>query len=260
MTHPLLSANIEWMFTADAPDAATRIAKAAAAGFSAVEMWTWREKDLDAVERALSESGVELLSVIVEPQLALGDPSTHEQYLRDVAESVQVATRLGAPNLVAVAGPVQDGVPLETQRGHVADVLRASAELIPDSVTMILEPLNDRVDHVGALITGTHEGLDVVRAVDSPRVKLLLDLYHSLMMDEEPTEQIGADIDLIGHVQIADVPGRHEPGTGHIDWRDQVRKLHAHGYRGRYGLEYQPTVDSAASAQAFASVLTELGL
>jgi hydroxypyruvate isomerase len=243
-----IAANMEWLFTEAGDGTAERIRAAADHGLTAVEIWGWRDKDLDAIETALHDTGVTLLSLIVDPKLDLTDPSTQVEYLEGVRDSLAVAQRLHAPFLVAVAGDEIDGVDRSTQHRAVVDTLAAAAAMLDGSdVTILLEPLNTRVDHVGTYLSSTREGLDIVREVGSPHLKLLLDAYHALMMDEDLAEVVGDDIALVGHVQVADAPGRHEPGTGTIDWEQQLGILRDLGYAGWFGMEYTPTTETVAS-------------
>jgi len=89
--------------------------------------------------------------------------------------------------------------------------------------------------------------LDIIEEVDRQGVKLLYDMYHSTAMGELPEEVLGDRIHLVGHVQVADSPGRREPGSGNIDWPQYMRILKAKGYAGAIGLEYRPTGDSLES-------------
>ena len=243
-----IAVNMEWLFTEAGEHTADRIRAAAAHGLTAVEIWGWRDKDLDSIEAALNETGVTLLSLVVDPQLALTDPANHETYLDGVRDSLAAAQRLGAPNLVVVSGDELPGVDRDRQRAAVVEVLaRAVAILEGSDVTLLLEPLNTRVDHVGTFLSSTREGLDIVAEVGSPQLRLLLDAYHALMMDEDLAVAVGDDIGLVGHVQVADAPGRHEPGTGTIDWAHQFRTLRDLGYTGYWGMEYTPTVGTTES-------------
>lgn len=243
-----IAVNLEWLFREAGEDPADRIRAAAAHGLDAVELWSWRDKDVDALDTALRASGVELVSLIVDPQLQLTDPGMRDAFVRAVADSLAVAVRLGSPNLVVVSGDERPGVPRSDQRAALVSALAAGAAVLDGSaVRLLLEPLNTRVDHVGAFLSSTREGLDIVREVGSPHLRLLLDAYHALMMDEDIAEAVGDDISLVGHVQVADLPGRHEPGTGVADWGHQFRTLRALGYDGRFGMEYQPTVETTRS-------------
>jgi hydroxypyruvate isomerase len=256
-----ISVNVEWLFTEAGPRTADRIRAAAAAGFGAVEFWGWRDKDLDAIEAALRETGVRLLTLIVDPPVDLADRSTHERYLEGVRESLAVAERLGSPFLVALSGQAITGVPEAEQRAGVVDALTEASRILESAasdVTLLLEPLNTRVDHPGALVHSTRDGLDIVDAVGSPRLRLLLDVYHALMMGEDLAAEVGPDAALIGHVQVADLPGRHEPGTGEVDWDAALRTVRDLGYAGPFGMEYVPSTDSALSLNRIRKVVARL--
>ncbi|HEY0259764.1 MAG TPA: TIM barrel protein [Lacisediminihabitans sp.] len=243
-----IAANLVWLFAEFGDDLPARIRAARRHGIEAVEMWGWRDQDLLAIGRALEETGVSLLTMTVDPQLQLTDPATHDEWLAAVRESLEVAVRLDAQNVVVVAGDARPGVSRDEQRAALVDVLGRAAGLAEATpVTLLLENLNDRVDHVGTFLRAAGETLDVVREVGAPRLRLLLDVYHSLVAGEDIARAIAGHADLIGHVQLAESPGRHEPGTGSTDWGGVIRLLRAAGYRGRFGLEYRPTVDTVSS-------------
>jgi hydroxypyruvate isomerase len=107
--------------------------------------------------------------------------------------------------------------------------------------------LNSILDHKGHFLDRTLEGLDIIEETGHPNVLLLYDMYHSTMMGEHPDEVVGHRADLIGHVHVADVPGRHEPGSGTIDWSAFIAMLKAWGYSGPIGLEYWPTGSTSDS-------------
>lgn len=241
-----LSPCLEWVF-AEAGAFEARIEAAARYGVRAVEFWRWSDKDLDAVERALGRTGLAVSSFVAEPLGAtLVDPAAHGAFLRGLEESVVVARRLGAPYLVAQPGPALAGRPRAEQTAAMVACLREAGRLLAGSgVTLLLEPLNTRVDHPGCFIDETAAGFAVIRAVGSERVRLLYDVYHSVVMGEEPEDVLAGNMGLVEHVQIADAPGRGEPGTGAIDWPCFFGWLAGHGYTGRVGLEYRPSRPSA---------------
>jgi hydroxypyruvate isomerase len=214
-----------------------------------VEFWRWRNKDLDAIERALGETGISVLTMVSEPQSQAVDPARRDEFVTAVRESLPVAKRLGVPNLVLVAGDVRESASDSEQRKALTDALRAAAPYAEEAgITLLLENLNSRVDHVGTYLDSTAVALDVLRDVASPSVLMLYDLYHSVVMDEDPAEALAGSIDLIGHVQIADHPGRHEPGSGLIDWKRQIRALDQLGYQGYIGLEYTPSAGDSINS------------
>jgi hydroxypyruvate isomerase len=246
-----LSATIELLFTehgeGDA-QVADRLRAAAALGLPAVEIWSWRGKDVAALSHALQETGIKLQTMCVDPMGVLVDPATHSTFLAAVTESAATAKFLDCPFLVVTAGDDQAGVSRSEQHSAIVAALREAARLLEGSdVVLLLENLNSRVDHVGTFLDSTVECLDIVEEVDSPSVRVLYDHYHSLVMDERPESVLAGRIDLVGHVQTADVPGRHEPGTGTVDWENQLRILHELGYRGRIGLECSASIDTASS-------------
>jgi hydroxypyruvate isomerase len=131
---------------------------------------------------------------------------------------------------------------------RLIDVFTDAVQRTDDSgVTLVLEPVNTRVDHPGALLDRTADAVAVARAVGSPRFKILYDLYHSVTEGEDPATELANAAGLVGYVQIADVPGRGEPGSGSLDWNAQLSALRSSDYDGPIGLEYFPTIESVAS-------------
>ncbi len=242
-----LSVCLEMIFREER-DFARRVVRSAEFGLPNVEMWGWRDKDLNAIERALGESGARLVSFVSEPVGRLVDPATHAAFLGGLRESLSVAQRFGTRHLILQSGNTLDGVPREVQRAALLGALKATAPIAEDAgVTLNLEPLNTRVDHPGYFLESTAEGVKLIEEVASPAVKLLYDLYHSLVMDEDPREVLRGQVDLIGHVHLADHPGRHEPGSGGAPLETHLTWLENQGYAGLVGLEFTPTGDSGAA-------------
>ncbi len=251
-----LSACIEWLF-AEEPSFAARVSRAAEAGLPCVEFWTWRDKDIVEIAEALDSSAVRLTSFLSQPEASLVDGTTHPAFLVGVEESAPVAASLGCHNLIVLAGDRLAGVDDWEQREAVVAALRAAAPLAAEhGVTLLLEPLNTRVDHVGAFLDATRDGLDIVEAVAVDNVRLLLDIYHAVVMGESPQDAVGDRMDLVGHIHLADVPGRREPGTGTIDWTAIATWLSASGYDGAVGLEYMPS--GSRTADSIALIKSEL--
>jgi hydroxypyruvate isomerase len=243
---------IETLFTDDDRPLVDRIQAVAEAGQSAVEMWGHRNKPIDELAKALKANQVALTSFISEPRGVLADPSTHRQFLSGVRESCKVAEKLGTRNLVILPGNAVHDTDPPRQLSQVAKALRQAASIAAAFGTdLLLEPLNSRIDHPGRLIDTTKSALKVIQQVDAPNVKLLLDYYHMIVMGEGMSLLEGAQ-HLIGHVQVADFPGRHEPGTGAIDWGNFISTLETFRYSGLVGLEYYPSTNSKASTEAVA--------
>jgi len=115
------------------------------------------------------------------------------------------------------------------------------------NMTALVEPFN-RVNHLNHLLNGSQPALPMVRSVNSPRVKLLWDFYHMQLEDGDLIEKFTAGIDQVAHVQIGDVPGRHQPSTGEINHTNLLKAVRAAGYRGKIGLEFLPLDQDDAKA------------
>jgi hydroxypyruvate isomerase len=242
------SACLEWLFQAEAPAFADRIPLAQKAGLAAIEFWHWRNKDIDAIRAALDETGMPVAGFVAEPMVPLTDLARHGEFLEGLKLSIDVARRLGAPLLIVQAGDDLPGRSRVEQRIALTEGLSRSADILKGSgVTLAVEPLNTLVDHVGYFLHSTVEGLDIVDEIGRQEIRILYDIYHSAVMSEDIAEVLGGRVDRVAHVHLADTPGRHEPGTGKLDWQARVAWLEANGYKGFVGLEYKPTTDTVAS-------------
>jgi hydroxypyruvate isomerase len=243
-----LSACIELLFADDGSDLATRVRAAGRAGVPALEFWGWRNKDVDALAAVARSAGVAITSLLADPPGRLVDRATHADFLRALPESCAVANKLGARSLIVLSGDRLPEVADDDQRQALSDVLSRAARIAAQrEVMLVLEPLNTRVDHPDSFLDRTEQALAIIRDVDSSHLKLLYDVYHSVAMHEDPAGAVGKAGPLIGHVHVADFPGRHEPGTGQIDWQRTLAAIRECGYDGPIGLEYVPSGDSAAS-------------
>ncbi|MVW59872.1 TIM barrel protein [Massilia sp. NEAU-DD11] len=242
------AACIEWMFTKGNDDLASRIRAAHAAGVPGVEFHLWREKDLDAIERALDDTGVSLVSFCVEPRCSLVDPADHDKVLAAIADAIPVAQRFSGAGMVVASGFTRPDVPEQAQFDAAVSVLRRAAEMAHAVGTVVwLEPVYMLLHGQRMFVDTIGRGLDIVAAVDSPGLRLLADVYHAAQTNEDMAEAIGDRMRYVAHVQVADTPGRHEPGTGTIAWPAVMDVLRAKGYDGLVGLEYFPSVDDAGS-------------
>ncbi|WP_044559174.1 hydroxypyruvate isomerase family protein [Azospirillum sp. B4] len=253
-----LAACIEWLFAAEHPSFPDRIHAAKAAGLKAVEFHLWRDKPLDDVRRALDETGVRLASMVVEPRRSLVDPAQHDEFLAAVRDSLRAAEQTGAQALVVASGFTRPEVSRQEQHEAAVSALKRAAALAEQAgIPLVLEPLNTRVEHPGMFLDSTAEGLDMVEEVGSPNLRLLYDMYHSTVMGEDPAQVLAGRFHLVGHVQVADVPGRHQPGSGTVDWGHYIGILRELGYTGAVGLEYKP---QGPSLETLATARAALGL
>jgi hydroxypyruvate isomerase len=245
---------VEWLFAKEHPSLPDRIRAAKQAGLTSVEFHLWRDKPMAEVAEAIRETGLELLSFVVEPRRSLVDPAQHAEFLQAVRDSLQAAKAAGAKSLVVASGFARPEVSRDEQHAEAVGILRQAAALAEEAgIILLLEPLNTRVDHPGMYLDSTAEGLDIIEEVASPNLRLLYDAYHSAVMDEQPGEVLRDRVHLVGHVQVADHPGRAEPGSGGLDWAARVSALRDVGYRGSVGLEYRPsgpTLETLARARS----------
>jgi hydroxypyruvate isomerase len=237
-----LVACIEWLFQAEHPGFGDRVLAAHAAGLAGVELHLWRDKPLDAIERTLAGTGMRLASFCVDPRASLVDPAEHPVVLQAVRDAIPVAQRFAGAAMIVASGFTRTGVPAPEQQASAVTVLREAARLAGDAGTrLLLEPVNMTINGARMFVDGVQRGLDIVEQVGSPALRLLCDVYHSAVTGEVLASAIGGRMQYIGHVQVADNPGRHEPGTGTLDWPTIMRLFRDQGYDGDIGLEYLPT-------------------
>lgn len=228
-------------------------------GFRAVEFWGWRDKNLGALAKTASAHGVSIRNFSGQRAGDLIDASTHSVLLRDIDESIPVARKLGASTLMILTNELGEGgrvvhacsyIPEAEKRRNVVDGLRFIMKRVPKDMTIVLEPLNTVLDHVGYFLSSISDAISIIEEVGEPRLKVLCDFYHIAMMGEDPVETARRYAPAIGHVHIADYPGRHEPGTGRGNWIEVLAELQYKGYQGNVGFEFSPKNDSDIALRA----------
>jgi hydroxypyruvate isomerase len=247
--------NIEmWRFGTDDP--AQRIARAADLGFTAVEMWPWRGKDVEALARVSRERNVEIVQFTgwgFTP--GLNDPANHDAFTAEITASCETALKLGTRMILVVAGNDRPGVTKEAMHQHVIDGLKRAVPIADKyGMTLILEPMNVRVDHKGHCLYGSPDAIRIVQAVDSPRVKLCWDLYHMQISEGDLCGRLREGMPHIAYLQLADNPGRRDPGTGEVNYQRVMREAHHLGYRGLVGLEFTPRDTEVEAARRVAAI------
>ncbi|HEX6940559.1 MAG TPA: TIM barrel protein [Longimicrobiales bacterium] len=173
-----------------------------------------------------------------EPTLTSGRDDARERFLREIRESVDVARRVNATWMTVVPGHVAPRLDHGYQTAHVVETLRRAADILePHGLVMVLEPLNPR-DHPGLFLRKAAQAFQICRAVGSPSCKILFDIYHQQITEGNLIPNIDACWDEIAYFQIGDNPGRKEPTTGEINYRNVLRHIHGKGYRGILGMEH----------------------
>lgn len=226
-----------------------RLEHVADLGFPAFEFWGREGKDMNITIALKTALRIEV-SAFRGSSVALVDPAQRPQFISEITRSAALAVDLACANLIVQSGPALPGVPREQQRASIVEGLKAVAEIADDAdLTVVLEPRN-LIDHPDSYLSSSDEGFAIIRAVGSPNVRLLFDIYHQQISEGNLSRRLSENLDLIGHIHVADVPGRHEPGTGEINYEHIFGLLREKGYKGFVGLEYTPLVDAKASLRA----------
>ena len=229
-------------------------------GFDFVEFWSWEDKDLDAVRAAARQAGIGITGFNGDAALSLVDPAQKAEYLAFLRRSVEAAKRVGARSLTIHSNGLGDGgmvLNAYPELSHTVklcamfDTLRDCARLAEESgIRMNLEALNITTDHVGNFLTSTQMAAELTAMVGSPLLKILYDVYHMQLNEGSLCDNIRRYAGQIGHVHVADAPGRHEPGTGEINYRAVYSCLAEAGYRGFIGYELFPKTTTAEAVKA----------
>jgi hydroxypyruvate isomerase len=237
-----------------------RARRIAEAGFL-VDFWRWFADDVDLTALA-AESSIRIGCFTGYVDGSLVHPDGLDQFLRGVERTLEVAAMMDCKHLVISTGEIRnDGIPVHavaenpiTRWSTAYRGLVRLAELAEEhDVFYNVEHLNTKVDHPGYPVADVDDALALVDAVASPRIRLLLDLYHLQVQEGNVCDTIARCGDRIGYNHVADVPGRHEPVTCEMNYPKIVETLQANGYRGRVALEAFPLEDSPAALSAFRS-------
>lgn len=220
---------------------------AAGEGFTA-----WEENGMkgrpvaeqERIAKAMSELGIAMGVFVVNMDtawgatLSTGKQDAREQFLKECRDSVDVAKRCNAKWMTVVPGTVEPRLDMGYQTANVVEALRRGAEIFePHGLVMVLEPLNFR-NHPGMFLTGMPQAFEVCRAVNSPACKILDDLYHQQVTEGNLIPNIDAAWSEIAYFQLGDNPGRNEPTTGEVNFRNVFRHIHGKGFEGVVGMEH----------------------
>ncbi len=246
-----------------------RMRRAAAAGFGAVEFWSWKDKDIPSVAAAARETGVAIANFSGHRAGDLVDPARHDEVLADFLSALEAARALGCPTLMLLAQELGEGGRVVRGRASEAgpsevSAIAAGARLLlgrlpeGEGPSIGLEPLNTVRDHPGYCVSRVATAARAVAEAGDPRFGLVLDLYHQAMMGDDTAALVREYAPMIKHVHVADAPGRHEPGTGRVDWIETLGALGDAGYEGYVGFELSPAGSDEAALEAISRLWREL--
>jgi hydroxypyruvate isomerase len=220
-------------------------------GYAAFEFWDWKSKDVDAIIRKKTELGLEVATIMGAGWKQLNTEEARKAFVSEIQSSIGAAKRLGSKTLIVTTGLEDKRLSRAEQHANYVAALKAAAPHAEAAqVTLVLEPLNTKVDHPAYYLQTAKEGFDILDEVASPAVKMLFDIYHHQIMEGNVIEDITKNIAKIAHFHVADVPGRHEPGTGEINYANVFRAITASGYQGFVGLEYKPSRSAEETLRA----------
>jgi len=246
-----LSVRVEPVFRgATLPQAMEKVAEA---GYEGFEFGNWRDQDPVAITKLKNKLGIECACLVgnraVNPKgMTLVDPADRDAFLAEIQASTEAARRFETTRLVTLTGNALPGLPREAQHRSIVEGLKRAHDVVaPHGVTLIVEPLNTLVDHQGYYLNHTPEAFEIMREAASPNVKILFDIYHVQIMDGNLIDTIRRNISSIGHFHVGDVPGRHEPGTGEINYTNVFRAIREAGFRDFVAMEYMPSKDPMAT-------------
>lgn len=251
---PKFAANVSMLFTE--LSFLDRFAAAKAAGFDAVEFLFPYAYDPDQIADRLHRHQLQLVLHNLPPgDWAKGDrgmacdPRRVDEFQRSVHQALEFATELGTHQLHCMAGLRPPRVAPERARQTLLDNLAYAADQCqPHGITVLIEPINT-FDMPGYFLTHSQQATDLITDCGRSNLRLQYDIYHMQRMEGELSHTIGRLLPLIAHMQLADVPGRHEPGTGEINYPHLFAMLDEIGYAGWLGCEYHPlngTLESLA--------------
>jgi hydroxypyruvate isomerase len=230
---------------------------AARAGLQSVELVSehikWSDSQIADMKKLARGYGLGMDTIIATPDwktrpVSMVNPAQRENFLKDVEEAIVFAQKLEVPQIILMSG---DEIPGKTHEEQYASLLegckRAGDLAAKANVTMIVEPLNSKVNHKGFFLTTCVEGLKLIKETDNPHVKLLFDIYHEQVQNGNVTNTLTEAEPYVAVFHIADNPGRHDPGTGEMNYANIYKAIQKTGYAGYICMEYLPLGDPVPS-------------
>ena len=231
-----------------------RLAKVAEAGYSNVQLVgeyrNWTPADFDRANAARKRLGIRI-DATAGLNHGVANPEVRDAFLAELTEALVPMQTLGCPAMIVLSGNVVPGLSHQDQHESSVETLKAAAKQIEGKtidgqpVRLLLECIHLE-ENPKYFLTSASEAIEIVRAVNHPQVQFLYDIYHEQMSFGDLITKLEKHIDVIGLIHIADVPGRHQPGTGEINYANIYRKLQALNYKHNIAMEFYPTGDPIA--------------
>ncbi len=230
-----------------------RLEKVAEAGYRNVELVgeykNWSEDDFRRANSKRRELGI-TFDTTAGLAHGVGDPAAREAFLSELREALKFMEKIECPSIIVMSGNMVPGMPREAQHQSCIDGLKRAAELVEGkNVKLLLENI-DPEENPKYYLTSVAEGFEIIGKVNHPQVKFLYDFFHEQIAEGNLIAKLEKNIDKVGLVHIADVPGRHEPGTGEINYVNIFKKLGQLKYDRYAAMEFLPTGDPVESLRA----------
>lgn len=225
------------------------------AEIQAVEFWTWEDKDIHKLKKAAEENGIEI-SAFCTDFISLVDETKREDYLEALKRTIDTAKSLGCKMIISQTG-AEMSCPRNIQHANLVEGLKSCVPLLEDNgMTLVIEPLNIRVDHKGYYLSSSDEAAEIIKEVGSDHVKMLYDIYHQQITEGDLIRRIKEYLPYIGHFHSAGNPGRHELYYSEIDYKAIMDAIKETDYDGYIGLEYFP-LDEPEKGLSYAKRVVE---
>ena len=191
------------------------------------------------------------------PNLSSGDDDYRNEFLNYIENSVEVAKRVNAKWMTVVPGHLDLRKDMSYQTSNVVETLKRACDILePHGLVMVLEPLNFR-DHPGLFLTESPQAFQICKAVDSPCCKILFDIYHQQIQEGNLIPNIDDTWDEIAYFQIGDNPGRKEPTTGEINYKNVFKFIYEKGFEGILGMEHGNSIQGERGEKALVNAYLE---
>jgi len=223
-----------------------RIAVAKELGCDAIEFWEPEKFDCKQIGKIAAQNNLPVVAHCVYDTRNTTFNSSFEKIKDSLYKTIEMGKECGCNTFIGLAGNVQ--CKADTQKVILVENLKRVAEICEkENVTLLLEALNSITDHMGYYLDSSYVGFEIIKSVNSPKVKLLYDIYHMQLMEGNIIGNSVNNIDLIGHIHSAGVPGRHELHLGELDYPRIIKEIDKTGYKGYCGFEYFPTYEGKKS-------------
>lgn len=244
-----------------------RLQKVAAAGYRNVELVgeyeKWSDADFDRANVIRNKLGI-TFDCTAGLKHGLCNPAERDDLISELRRTLPIMEKLDCPSIILLSGNVVPGMSMEAQQQSCVDGLRAAGAVVEGKkingkpVRVLLENI-DPEENPKYFLTSVARGFEIVRAAGHPQVQFLYDFFHEQIAEGNLIEKLEKNIDYVGLVHVADVPGRHEPGTGEINYLNIFRKLRELNYEKIIAMEFIPTGDPVAQLRTARETALRIG-